>query len=82
MIVNASASSGRKPRPKRTGPRPGWHRAIGALLVVVGLGIVVLNLAMEFGAPRLLPGGHNVVYLFLGGVVAFSSLWPFGWMDR
>jgi hypothetical protein len=70
------------PRPKRSGPRPGWHKAVGGVLVVGGLAIIVVNLAMEFGAPRLLPGGHSFVYLFVGGAVAFSSLWPFGWMDR
>ena len=62
--------------------RPGWHKAIGAVLVVIGLGMIGINLAMEFGAPKILPGGHNVLYLAIGIGITFSSLWPFGWMDR
>jgi hypothetical protein len=80
--MNGTSSRGATPRPKRTGPRPGWHRAVGFVLVFVGLALIVFNLAMEFGAPTLLPGGHNFLYLFLGGAIAVSSLWPFGWMDR
>ncbi|MEI8410885.1 MULTISPECIES: hypothetical protein [unclassified Kribbella] len=69
-------------RQKRTGPRPRWHRAIGIVLLVVGLAIVGLNLAMEFGAPKLLPFGHSLMSLGLGIAVAVSSAWPFGRMDR
>ncbi|MGC4939941.1 hypothetical protein [Kribbella sp. DT2] len=51
-------------------------------MVFAGLMTIALNLAMEFGAPRMLPGGHNFLYLALGAAVIFGSLWPFGWMDR
>lgn len=71
-----------KGRPKRTCPRPGWHWAIGFLLLFAGLALIAFNLVMEFGAPEVLPGGHNFVYLVSGIAIAFSSLWPFGWMDR
>lgn len=63
--------------------RPGWHRVVGAVTVLLGVGVAVANDAMLLGAPAtMLPGGHNELYLLLGVVIAGSSLWWFGWMDR
>ena len=40
--------------------RPGWDKALGIALVVVGLVVEVLNLATETGnTTTLLPGGQS-----------------------
>lgn len=67
---------------KNRGPfRPTWHKVTGALFIVLGLGIFVLNDAEWFGV-HLMPGGHNELYAILGIAVAVSSTWWFGWFDR
>lgn len=62
--------------------RPGWHKAVGFALVLVGLTVIVLNDVMRGGGVRLLPGGHSELYLALGLVIAGYSMWWFGWFDR
>jgi hypothetical protein len=63
--------------------RPEWHKIVGALILVLGLAVIVLNDVMLLGASRsLLPGGHNELYLILGVVIAGYSTWWFGWFDR
>ena len=62
--------------------RPGWHKAIGAALLVVSVLVVLLNEAMLGGVEHLLPGGHNPLYLIGGVLVAGYSTWWFGWFDR
>ncbi len=67
---------------KNRGPfRPTWHKVTGALLILLGLGIFVLNDAEWFGV-HLMPGGHNELYAVLGIALAASSMWWFGWFDR
>jgi hypothetical protein len=63
--------------------RPGWHKAIGAGVLVLGLVVIVLNDLKLLGAPRtVLPGGHNELYFVLGLIIAGYSTWWFGWFDR
>ena len=77
------APSGRyTPKTKARGPfRPTWHRVIGALLVVAGLGLFVVNDLAWFDI-TLLPGGHNELWAVLGIATAATSTWWFGWFDR
>jgi hypothetical protein len=78
-----AASSRYTPPIKHIRFRPTWHKVVGALAVSLGVGIAVTNDVMLFGASTtLLPGGHNELYLVLGIIVAGSSLWWFGWLDR
>lgn len=69
------------PRKNRGLFRPTWHKVTGALLILLGLGIFVLNDAEWFGL-HLMPGGHNELYAILGIALAASSTWWFGWFDR
>ncbi|MBI5089957.1 MAG: hypothetical protein HZB15_14135 [Actinobacteria bacterium] len=63
--------------------RPGWHKLVGALLLVLGAAVAVLNDVMLLGASTtLLPGGHSEFYLILGVAIAGSGTWWFGWFDR
>ena len=63
--------------------RPGWHKAVGAMVLVVGLTVIVLNDLKMLGAPRtVLPGGHTELYFMLGLAIAGYSTWWFGWFDR
>lgn len=62
--------------------RPGWHKALGAGLVVIGAAVAVLNDVMLLQQVTLLPGGHNEFYLILGLCVVGYSTWWFGWFDR
>ncbi len=70
--------------PKRTIRfRPGWHRAIGAALLLVGVALAALNDVMMLQPSlTLLPGGHSELYLFAGIGIAGYSTWWFGWFDR
>lgn len=63
--------------------RPGWHKAMGAALLLVGLAVVVLNDVMMLQpSVTLLPGGHSELYLIAGVGIAGYSTWWFGWFDR
>lgn len=61
--------------------RPAFHKVIGALQILLGLAIVLVNY-VDFEDVRLLPGGHQEAYFLLGIVVAAGSLWWFGALDR
>jgi len=61
--------------------RPGWHRLAGWGQVVLGVALIVLNYAQDFG-PVLLPGGHNELYFLAGLVVAAAGTWWLGVFDR
>jgi hypothetical protein len=76
------ASSRFTPKLKARGPfRPTWHKVIGALLILAGLGIFVLNDLAWFDI-NLIPGGHNELWAVAGIGTAFTSTWWFGWFDR
>lgn len=60
--------------------RPLWHKVIGALLILVGAALVVINY-LDYSAD-ILPGGHQEAYFLLGIIVAASSSWWFGAFDR
>ena len=63
--------------------RSGWHKVVGAVFLVIGLAIVILNDIVLLGASAtLLPGGHSEFYLMLGVIIAGYSTWWFGWFDR
>lgn len=77
------ASSRYTPPIKHIRFRPTWHKVVGALSILLGVGIAATNDVMLLErSTTLLPGGHNELYLMLGVIVAGSSLWWFGWMDR
>ena len=77
-----TASSRYTPKMKARGPfRPTWHKVVGALFVVAGLAIFVINDLAWFDI-NLIPGGHNELYAVLAFVVAGASTWWFGWFDR
>ena len=63
--------------------RPRWHRVAGWGGVSAGVLIAILNDAMLMTEGlRLLPFGHNELYLLLGLIVAGSSTWFLGLFDR
>lgn len=77
-----AASSRFTPKIKARGPfRPTWHKVIGALLILAGLGIFVLNDLAWFDID-LIPGGHSELWAAAGIGTAFASTWWFGWFDR
>ena len=80
--VTPAASSRYTPPIKSVRFRPGWHRTVGVLILILGLAVVILNDAMLGNSITLLPGGHSELYLMLGVVVAGYSTWWFGWFDR
>ncbi|MFP5326462.1 MAG: hypothetical protein ACLGHT_03140 [Acidimicrobiia bacterium] len=66
------------PKVKTRGPfRPTWHKVVGALMIVLGLAVFVLN-----DLDGKLPGGHSELYALLAIGIAASSLWWFGAFDR
>lgn len=77
-----AASSRFTPKIKARGPfRPTWHKVVGALLLLAGLGIFVLNDLAWFDI-ELIPGGHNELWALAGIGTASTSTWWFGWFDR
>lgn len=60
--------------------RPGWHKLVGAAIIVAGVAIFVLNDVAWFG-PKVLPGAHNELYAIVAFVVALPGTWWFGWFD-
>ena len=81
--VAPTASSRYTPPVKSVRFRPDWHKAVGALVLVLGVALAVINDVMMFGVTTtLLPGGHQEVYLLLGMAIAGYSTWWFGWFDR
>ena len=75
-------SSRYTPKVKARGPfRPGWHKVVGGLIVLVGLGIFVVNDLAWFDI-NLMPGGHNELWAIVGIFTAATSTWWFGWFDR
>ena len=88
--INVEASSRRTvdansrftPKQKARGPfRPTWHKVIGALLLLAGAAIFIINDLAWFDI-NWIPGGHNELYAMLAFVVAGTSTWWFGWFDR
>lgn len=63
--------------------RPRWHRFAGWLGIFAGVVIAAMNDLMLMGdGLRLLPYGHNELYLFLGIAVGGASTWFLGLFDR
>ncbi|MCZ7537219.1 MAG: hypothetical protein M5T61_15790 [Acidimicrobiia bacterium] len=81
--ATSPVGSGRyTPKLKNRGPfRPTWHKVVGALMVLAGLTVFVLNDLAWFDV-RVMPGGHNELYAVVAVVIAASSLWWFGAFDR
>ena len=78
-----AASSRYTPPLKSVRFRPELHKLIGAVILVIGIAIVIVNDIVLLGASAtLLPGGHTELYLMLGVVIAGYSTWWFGWFDR
>lgn len=76
------ASARYTPKFKARGPfRPTWHKVVGALLVMLGLSIFVINDLAWFDI-NIIPGGHNELWALLSFAVAGTSTWWFGWFDR
>lgn len=82
-VIPPIASSRYTPPIKSVRFRPDWHKAVGFVLLAIGISVVVLNDIVLLGAPvTLLPGGHSELYLILGVIIAGYSTWWFGWFDR
>lgn len=78
----ATTSARYTPKLKNRGPfRPTWHKVVGALMIVLGLALFVLNDLVWFDI-HVMPGGHNELYAFVAIGIAASSLWWFGAFDR
>lgn len=77
--AQASPSARYTPKFKSRGPfRPTWHKVTGALVILFGVAIFVLN-DLDNG---VLPGAHNELYAIVAIGIAASSLWWFGAFDR
>jgi hypothetical protein len=75
-------SSRYTPKQKARGPfRPTWHKAIGALMLLAGAAIFIINDLAWFDI-NWIPGGHSELYAMLAFAVAGTSTWWFGWFDR
>lgn len=82
IAAQPAASARFTPKIKARGPfRPTWHKVVGALLIVLGLGVFVLNDLAWFDI-NLIPGGHNELWAMVGIGTAATSTWWFGWFDR
>lgn len=76
------ANSRYTPKQKQRGLfRPTWHKVVGALFLLAGAAIFVINDLAWFDI-NLIPGGHNELYAGLAFLVAGGSTWWFGWFDR
>lgn len=63
--------------------RPGWHRIMGWVGVVLGVAVVATNdLMLMTSHVAVLPGGHNELYLVLGIGIAGGATWFLGLFDR
>ena len=63
--------------------RPKWHRWAGWFGVLVGLAIAIVNDGMLIVTNvRLLPFGHQELYLILALLVGGGSTWFLGVFDR
>jgi hypothetical protein len=51
--------------------------------MVAGIGLVVVNMTMQLSRDlTLLPGGHSVLYMIAGILIAAYGTWWLGWYDR
>lgn len=81
-VAQPAASSRFTPKVKARGPfRPTWHKVVGVMLILAGLGIFVINDLAWFDI-NLIPGGHNELWAIAAFGTAFTSTWWFGWFDR
>ena len=51
-----------------------WQKRLGALILCAAIVIAILN------ELRVLPGGHNELYLALSAAVCGFGLWWLGWL--
>jgi hypothetical protein len=80
--IDVEANSRYTPKQKARGPfRPTWHKVVGALTLLAGVAIFIINDLAWFDI-NIIPGGHNELYAMLAFVVAGTSTWWFGWFDR
>ena len=78
----AQSSRYTAPQPKYR-IRPKWHRFAGWLGVLLGVAMAVANDGMLIAKDlRLLPGGHQELYLILALLVGGGSTWFLGVFDR
>lgn len=80
--IDVEANSRYTPKVKARGPfRPTWHKVVGALFLLAGAAIFIVNDLAWFDI-NIVPGGHNELYAALAFAVAGGSTWWFGWFDR
>lgn len=80
--VVAQSSRYTAPQPKCR-IRPKWHRFAGWLGVLLGVAIAIANDGMLIAKDlRLLPFGHQELYLILALLVGGASTWFLGVFDR
>ena len=83
LTSTPAASSRYTPPLKSFRLRPGWHKAVAAVLLVVAVGLAVLNDVVLFDRKvHILPGGHSEGYLLLALAIALYATSWFGWYDR
>lgn len=61
--------------------RPGWHRPVGIAVAVLGIALILVNYAEQFGL-GLMPGGHKEAYFILGVVMGAVGAWFLAAFDR
>ena len=59
----------------------GGLSGLAALIFCLLIAIFVIN-DLEWVGIHVMPGGHNEIYAVTGVMVAASSMWWFGWLDR
>lgn len=79
--TKGQVTTGRYTPPRHVRFRPTSHKAIGGVILGVGLLVVILNYLEEFEL-NTMPGPHSALYFLLGMAIAAYSTWWFGWFDR
>ena len=81
--TRSTEGSGRytPPAPLQARMRPTWHKVIGAVQLLLGVAIVIINY-IDYDDFHILPGGHKEAYFLLGMLIAGASSWWFGAFDR
>ena len=77
-VVDDSSERRRRDAPPRNsaGARPASRNVLGALILSAALTIAILN---EF---RVLPGGHNELYLVSSVAVGGFGIWWLDWLHQ
>ena len=77
-VVCDSSERSRRDAPPRNSARarPAWRNVLGALILCAALTIAILN------ELRVLPGGHNELYLVSSAAVGGFGIWWLDWLHQ